>query len=123
MDAEVWGPGAWLFLHSVTMTYPEKPGEMEKQFYKNFFANLGNVLPCPKCKEHYNRNLADSLIEGHLNSRRSLVEWLIEMHNKVNIKNGDIDLVYRISRNKISKPYVNNSKIYIIKDNGIVKIN
>ena len=42
---------------------------------------------------------------------------------KVNIKNGDIDLVYRISRNKISKPYVNNSKIYIIKDNGIVKIN
>ena len=42
---------------------------------------------------------------------------------KVNIKNGDIDLVYRISRNKISKPYVNNSKIYIIKNNGIVKIN
>lgn len=42
---------------------------------------------------------------------------------KVNIKNGNIDLVYRVSRNKISKPYVNNSKIYIIKDNGIVKIN
>ena len=42
---------------------------------------------------------------------------------KVDIKNGDIDLVYRVSRNKISKPYVNNSKIYIIKNNGIVKIN
>ena len=42
---------------------------------------------------------------------------------KVNIKNGNIDLVYRVSRNKISKPYVNNSKIYIIKNNGIVKIN
>mgnify|MGYP000285764461 FL=1 len=90
MDAEVWGPGAWLFLHSITMTYPEKPGEMEKQFYKNFFANLGNVLPCPTCKEHYNQNLADSPIEGHLNSRRSLVEWLVEVHNKVNIKNGKV---------------------------------
>ena len=88
MDAEVWGPGAWLFLHSVTMTYPERPGEMEKQFYKNFFANLGNVLPCPRCREHYNENLADSPIEGHLNSRRALVEWLIEMHNRVNEKNG-----------------------------------
>ena len=42
---------------------------------------------------------------------------------KVNIKNGNIELVYRVSRNKISKPYVNNSKIYIIKNNGIVKIN
>ena len=42
---------------------------------------------------------------------------------KVDIKNGNIDLVYRLSRNKISKPYVNNSKIYIIKDNGIIKIN
>ncbi|PDH17957.1 MAG: dehydrogenase [Pelagibacterales bacterium MED-G44] len=42
---------------------------------------------------------------------------------KINIENGNIDLVYRLSRSKISKPYVNNSKIYIIKDNGIIKIN
>ena len=42
---------------------------------------------------------------------------------KINIENGNIDLVYRVSRSKISKPYVNNGKIYIIKDNGIVKIN
>ena len=42
---------------------------------------------------------------------------------KVNINNGNLDLVYKISRNKISKPYVNNSKLYVIKDNGIIKIN
>ncbi len=42
---------------------------------------------------------------------------------KINIKDGNLDLVHRISRNKISKPYVNNSKLYIIKDNGIIKIN
>ena len=41
----------------------------------------------------------------------------------VNIRDGNLDLVYRISRSKISKPYVNNSKLYIIKDNGIIKIN
>jgi hypothetical protein len=85
MDSNVWGPGAWLFLHSITMTYPEHAGELEKQFYKNFFKNLGNVLPCPKCKIHYNDNLKDFPIEPHLNSRRQLVEWLINMHNKVNI--------------------------------------
>ena len=42
---------------------------------------------------------------------------------KVNIKNGNIELVYRVSRNKISKPYEKKTKIYIIKNNGIVKIN
>ena len=42
---------------------------------------------------------------------------------KINIKDGNLDLIYKISRNKISKPYVNNSKLYIIKDNGIIKIN
>tara|TARA_Y100001958_G_C21234331_1_gene560486 strand:+ start:1222 stop:2484 length:1263 start_codon:yes stop_codon:yes gene_type:complete len=42
---------------------------------------------------------------------------------KVNIENGNIDFVYRVSRGEISKPYVNNSKIYIIKDDAIVKIN
>ena len=42
---------------------------------------------------------------------------------KINIGNGNIDLVHKISRNKISKPYVNNSKLYVVKDNGIIKIN
>ncbi len=42
---------------------------------------------------------------------------------KLNIKDGNLDLVYKISRNRISKPYVNDRNLYIIKDNGIVKIN
>tara|TARA_B100001057_G_scaffold481001_1_gene554525 strand:+ start:1231 stop:2532 length:1302 start_codon:yes stop_codon:yes gene_type:complete len=42
---------------------------------------------------------------------------------KINIKDGSLDLIYRISRNKVSKPYVNNSKLFIVKNNGIVKIN
>jgi len=42
---------------------------------------------------------------------------------KINIKDGNLDLIHRVSRNKISKPYVNNSKLYIIKNNGIIKIN
>jgi len=85
MDSNVWGPPAWIFLHSITMTYPERPGELEKQFYKNFFKNLGNVLPCAKCKEHYNQHLRDLPLDQHLNSRRELVEWLITLHNKVNV--------------------------------------
>ena len=82
MDSKVWGPGGWLFLHSITMTYPESPTEMDKQFYKNFFLNVGNVLPCKKCKQHYNENLKKHNIEEHLNSRDSMVRWMIKMHNE-----------------------------------------
>ena len=42
---------------------------------------------------------------------------------KVNIADGKIDLIYRVGRDRISKPYVNNSKLYIVKDNSIIKIN
>ena len=42
---------------------------------------------------------------------------------KVNIADGKIDLIYRVGRDRISKPYVNNSKLYIVKDNAIIKIN
>ena len=42
---------------------------------------------------------------------------------KVNIADGKIDLIYKVGRDKISKPYVNNSKLYIVKDNSIIKIN
>ena len=42
---------------------------------------------------------------------------------RINIKNGSLDLIHKVSRNKISKPYVNNSKLYVIKDNGIIRIN
>ena len=42
---------------------------------------------------------------------------------KVNIADGKIDLIYKVGRDRISKPYVNNSKLYIVKDNAIIKIN
>lgn len=84
MDSEVWGPHGWIFLHSITMTYPKIPNEIDKQRYKNFFVNLQNLLPCEKCKEHYKQNLISTPIDNHLDCRKSLVEWLIEIHNKVN---------------------------------------
>lgn len=94
MDSNIWGPPAWTFLHSITMTYPERPGELEKQFYKNFFKNLGNVLPCSKCQEHYNNHLRDMPLDEHINSRKELVEWLITLHNQVNVSLGKRTYTY-----------------------------
>ena len=37
MNPKIWGPGGWLFLHSITLNYPENPTENDKMYHKNFF--------------------------------------------------------------------------------------
>jgi len=41
----------------------------------------------------------------------------------INTSDGKQNLLHKISRDKISKPYINNKKLYVIKDNQIIKLN
>ena len=74
MEPEIWGPGAWTFLHTITLNYPQNPSEDDKQNHKDFFHNLKNVIPCPNCKEHYNINLQKYPIDVNLESKEKLVK-------------------------------------------------
>ena len=89
MDPTVWGPHGWIFLHSITMAYPECPKLDDKVAYKRFFSTLKDVLPCDKCRQHYGDNLVKyPLTDEILESKERLVNWLIDIHNAVNIMNG-----------------------------------
>ena len=52
---KIWGPPGWLFLHSVTMGYPENidinnpEHVIKKENMKLFFTSLGHTLPCELC--------------------------------------------------------------------------
>lgn len=85
MDPEIWGPGAWLFLHSITLNYPNSPTQIDKKIYSDFFNLLGKVLPCDVCRNHFIYNNNNLPIQFNLNSKESIVKWLIEIHNKINI--------------------------------------
>ena len=39
-NPEVWGPGAWLFLHTISLNYPTNPTYEDKENYKTFFTSL-----------------------------------------------------------------------------------
>lgn len=82
LNTSAWGPGTWLFLHSVTLSYPENPTDEDKERIKSFFLMLGNTLPCRYCRENYTRHLRKLPIQ--CNSRTELVLWLIDVHNEVN---------------------------------------
>ena len=44
MNVDKWGPGGWIFLHTITFNYPLDPDENDKERYKTFF-NMVSILP------------------------------------------------------------------------------
>ena len=84
MDPEIWGPPAWIFLHSITLNYPNNPTIYDKQYYKNFFINLHHILPCEWCSKNYIHHLKKYPIDNYLNTKKNLVQWLINVHNEIN---------------------------------------
>ena len=85
---EFWGPHGWIFLHSVTFNYPENPTQTDKINYKSFFESLGNILPCEKCSINYKNHIQKYPIDAHLDSKTSLIQWLINIHNITNSQLG-----------------------------------
>lgn len=85
----IWGPHAWKFIHCVTFGYPLNPSERNIKEYKQFFLNLGNVLPCGFCSKSYNEfiKMGDTkLIDDTFKTRYNLVKWGFDIHNAVNQK-------------------------------------
>ena len=84
-----WGPHGWKFIHYVTMGYPDKPTQEDKNKYKNFLVSIGDVLPCIICANHYKEHLIEYPIdENVLKNNKNLMEWGIMVHNAVNRNNG-----------------------------------
>jgi hypothetical protein len=88
MDPNIWGPKFWFSLHSVSFTYPFNPDKKDKERYKAFFGLLEHLLPCALCRNNYSKNIKNNPIDKHLDSRKSLAYWLLDIHNMVNVENG-----------------------------------
>ena len=85
----VWGPFGWKFIHYITMGYPNNPSSEHKQNYLNFFNTLQYILPCSICSAHFQENMKNNpLTDNILSNKAQFIEWGINMHNLVNIKNG-----------------------------------
>ena len=94
MNPDIWGPPAWTFLHSVTLAYPDNPSETDKMNYEKFFNSLQPILPCEKCSHNYANHLQEDPIRNNLDNKISLVKWLTNIHNKVNVSNHNQELSY-----------------------------
>lgn len=109
MESSVWGPPAWIFLHSITLNYPEKPTSKDKKEYKSFFYSLSNILPCKVCRINYKNNLVKYPIDKYLNSKKNMVYWLVLIHNEVNRECGKRQFTYTEAIKHFDKLYSNKS--------------
>lgn len=92
----IWGPPAWIFLHSITFNYPKNPSIKDMNSAKNYFTNLWKVLPCEKCQRNYIIHLQKKpLTDQILGSRILLINWLIDIHNLVNEQTGKTKITYQ----------------------------
>ena len=115
LNTKIWGPPTWFFLHSMVMAYPKKIDENNANHIKKrnsmfqFLSNLGNVLPCPICGTSYNSYLKDPEMPPlweSLSSRKSLVHFMYQIHNRVNDKLG-VPLCERPSLKEVVECYSN----------------
>lgn len=87
-----WGPAAWKFLHAVTFAFPEQPTLNEQVAVEQLFASLRFVLPCAQCRTHF-----DAELRAHppdTRSRATLSAWLVDLHNRVNLRLGKRPVAY-----------------------------
>jgi hypothetical protein len=105
MNQNIWGPHLWFSLHTISFNYPLNPTQEERNNFKNFFLNLQEVIPCSICKKNYIRHLKEHPIDNFLNNRKSLVYWVIDMHNMVNGEIGKKILSYDLVIKKYEEVY------------------
>jgi len=94
---KIWGGPGWKFCHSITFGYPLEPTPEQKKHYKNFFFELGYVLPCRYCRESYQKFISTgetALTDEVLENRETLTHWFYRVHQAVNQK---LDIDYGVS--------------------------
>lgn len=83
MHTSKWAKEGWIYLHAVTLHYPDNPSEEDKKRMKAFFENL--EMPCNMCMTNYIKDIKKyPLSDDVLSSKKNLVKWFILIHNETN---------------------------------------
>jgi hypothetical protein len=85
MITSIWGPPAWHFIHTVSFNYPTHPTCDDRKNYRNFVANLENILPCGKCRKNLQKNFRKLPLQAKdLESRATFSLYIYKLHELIN---------------------------------------
>ncbi|KAL0955711.1 hypothetical protein HGRIS_001931 [Hohenbuehelia grisea] len=78
----ILGRSTWKLLHTMTLRYPEKPTQDERDALNSYFHLLSRLYPCGECAAEFQMLLKK--FPPQTSSRRSAALWLCFVHNQVN---------------------------------------
>ena len=85
VDPHLWGKYYWGTIYYLIFAYPTNPTNEDKNNVRTFFLLLKNILPCEKCRVHYQKNLITyPLTDDILDNRDKLINWIQTVNNEVN---------------------------------------
>lgn len=113
MDIGRWGKSGWLYLHAVTMSYPEAPTPEEQDEYAAFFKFVGPTLPCRVCRSHFSTYTRAHPPPVH-KGRDAMVDWLIVAHNAVRKRQGKPELSISAARSFLAAPAIGASRQHFL---------
>jgi hypothetical protein len=86
LDAKVWGPHYWFFLHTVAHHYPETPNDTIKRMHYDLIQHMPHFLPDVEIGDAFSRILDRYPVTPYLDCRESLMRWVWFVHNKMNVR-------------------------------------
>jgi len=124
----VWGPIFWHTIHVTALSYPSEPSYAQKRAAKDFYESLSQLIPCPVCREHYQKHLQKMPISPHLDRREDLFRWTVDLHNEVNVMLGkpkvtELDSInfYRRIGVRERSPFINQDDLDEIDLRSMIK--
>jgi hypothetical protein len=86
LDPKIWGPHYWFFLHTASLSYPITPNDTVKKKFYDFIHNFPLFIPDEKISASFSDLLEEYPVSPYLDSKDSLVRWVLFIHNKINKK-------------------------------------
>ena len=79
IDPELWGPSLWNSMEAIVCTLSLH----NKKNIGFFFENLRTILPCEKCKNHFNQYYKEFPVQNYLQNPLTLLIWLYLLKTKI----------------------------------------
>ena len=97
MNPKIWGHIMWSYLINLALRYPDKFSGQDARQWQLLLGQLGYVLPCQVCKQHYMENLR--AFPPSVNSKLEVLTWLSALYNRISNKNLSLNDFVNIGKN------------------------
>lgn len=78
-----WGPHVWYTMDIFVKGYGSHPDRALRHAASQFFQSLGELLPCPHCREHYKSLLQKKPVHTALKNSEALKKWVAWVKSEV----------------------------------------